>query len=106
MADTPDLEAQARQIYVRLDNKCVVEWGDCDGAIAVIVKGLRAAYDAGLKASGADKLKHIGGLMANVCFNLAQNSTLPEHTRKTCDELRRAWDAAISALRSSAGVKP
>jgi hypothetical protein len=36
--------------------------------------------------------------MSNVCYNLAQHSSLDADTRKIIDECRKEWDAASRAL--------
>jgi hypothetical protein len=51
-----------------------------------------------------ESLRHLGGLMSNLCFNLGQD-THPEskglrpETRQQMRDLQRQWDAAVSALR-------
>lgn len=39
-------------------------------------------------------LKNIGGQMANMCFNGAQQDSIPADYRKTMTELRLKWDNA------------
>lgn len=40
-------------------------------------------------------LRHVGNLLANCAFNLARNERLPQQTRETLDECRRAWDETV-----------
>jgi hypothetical protein len=54
---------------------------------------LRARLDAAVRER--DALRHAGGLLSNCAYNLAQRDTLDADTRRTLDECRKAWDAAI-----------
>lgn len=40
-----------------------------------------------------DELRHVGCLMSNVLYNLAQRDAIDPRERQQFDALRRAWDA-------------
>jgi hypothetical protein len=42
------------------------------------------------------KLRAVGNLMSNLCFNGAQQSSIPADYRARMDELWRNWDKAVS----------
>lgn len=39
------------------------------------------------------QLREVGGLMANVLYNLKYRDALPARDREICKELSRGWDA-------------
>lgn len=57
---------------------------------------LGAAMSDGAQPA-SEPLRRIGARMANLCYNAAQLPTVPEHIRKTMDDCRKEWDAAVAA---------
>ena len=39
------------------------------------------------------ELRHVGGMMSNLCFNLAQDNKQSQANRDSMDHCRRNWDA-------------
>lgn len=48
--------------------------------------------------SGLVALKHIGGKMSNLFFNLAQNEAVPPEHRETMRQMCERWDKTIKEL--------
>lgn len=48
----------------------------------------------------AEPLRRAGQALSNAAFNLAQREHLTADERRSLDESRRAWDAAVGALRA------
>lgn len=57
------------------------------------VKNLRMLNEA--MATELLERRRVGGMMSNLCFNLAQDSRLDERYRKSMDECRKEWDAIL-----------
>ena len=50
-------------------------------------------------------LIHIGGYMSNICFNLKQDSKLPETTRQSMGDSQMDWDNAQMNFRKHITTK-
>ena len=48
------------------------------------------------------KLRHVGGMMSNLCFNLAQWKEGRPVDRRSMDDLRHLWDAIPRAEKRDA----
>ena len=52
------------------------------------------------------ELRHVGGQMANVCFNWSQSKdSISLHDREMLDQLRRQWDAIKRRVPKGQGVR-
>lgn len=65
--------------------------------------GWQAAWSRAPSAEAKDAMRTAGAMLANCAYNLAQRTHLTADERRSLDESRRAWDAAIAQQEASRG---
>ena len=89
-------DLQAQRIMRERDAALAQAREDAEAYVAARgeAEDMRRERDAAL--AQVARLRTVGGQMSNLCFNLAQSRQIPAEHRKTMDELRRQWDAALA----------